>query len=144
MPRLAFICAPHVGLVPQDDDATAFVAKHAGSSVSADIRLQRSPQHNRMFWSVANTAFDNLPERFSGDWSSPHDMVKGLQLAMGITDQIKKPTKGGWEIVHVPKSLDFGNMDQTDFSTVSDLLFRAMAHCLGCSVTDLVDGRISA
>lgn len=143
MPRLAFT----VGLGrldPADDAARQWCAKHKGQHVTADVRIARSPEHNRLFWAVANKTFDNLPERYQ-HWHDAHDMVKGLQLALGITEPLLKPTKAGREVVEVPKSLDFGNMDQETFNTVSSLLFAGMAHMLGVTVDELVDeGRRAA
>lgn len=143
MPKLNLICTSYAVLNPADDEATAWLNKHKNTSVSAKIETQRSPEHNRMFWSVATKTFENLPEKYEGQWSDKRGMVKGLQMAFGICDQIKKPTKGGWEIVQVPKSLDFGNMEQDEFNEVSEKLFRGMAHMLGIDVVTLLDeGRV--
>jgi len=143
MPRLSFI----IGLSrldPANEEAQQWCAKHRGKTVSADVRIQRSPEHNRLFWAVANKTFANLPEKYA-HWHDPHDMVKGLQLAFGITEPLLKPTKDGREVVEVPKSLDFGNMDQTTFNTVSEALFKGMAHMLSVSVDELIEeGRIAA
>jgi len=124
--------------VAQDDDALAFLTKNDGKFVTAELKAQRSPEHNRMFWAVATRAHFNLPERFRR-WQTAHDMVKGLQLAFGITDQVLKPVKGGGMEVHEqPRSLDFGNMDQQEFNDVSSVLFKGMAHCLGVTVDELL------
>lgn len=139
--KLTFQVLPLVGaMVPRDDAAKAFLDKHSDKIVEVDApKVQRSPQHNRLFWAVANKTYGTLPDEYADQWMSPHDMVKGLQLAFGICDQIQKPVKGGWEIVQVPKSLDFGNMDQDEFNAVSEKLFRGMAHCLGVSVNELLE-----
>ena len=93
-----------------------------------------------MFWGVGGGAFANLPPYYADEWHSTHDMVKGLKLAFGITDQVMKPTKQGWEIHKYPKSLDFGNMKQDEFNSVSERLFKGMAHCLSISVPELLEG----
>jgi hypothetical protein len=139
--KLSLQCAHTLrSFVAQDDDGLAFLRKHDGEFVTGDFSLQRSPQHNRMFWNVAAGTFANLPAYYADEWHTRHDMVKGLELAFGITDQVMKPTKGGWEIVKYPKSLDFGNMKQDEFNHVSEKLFKGMAHCIGTSVQELLEG----
>lgn len=140
MPKLNLIVARHVGLLPTDLEASEWLDKHVGEAVTAEIRVQRSPQHNRMFWSVAAKTHANLPEPYSTHWPTPYDMTKGLQLAFGYVDQIMKPVKGGeWEVVRVPSSLDFSNMDQETFNEVSEKLFAGMAHCLNVTVDELLN-----
>lgn len=138
MTKLSVICGPS-GYIPTDDDGMKHLHKHAGRTMTAEFRTQRSPEHNRLFWAIANGTHANLPEPYASNWPTAYDMVKGLQLAFGICDQIKKPIRGSWEIVQIPKSLDFGNMTQDEFNTVSEMLFKGMAHCLGISVEALLD-----
>ena len=139
--KLTFQVLPLVGaMVPRDDAAKALLDKYSDKIVEVDTpKVQRSPQHNRLFWAVADKAYATLPDYYADEWMSSQDMVKGLQLAFGICDQLQKPVKGGWEIVQVPKSLDFGNMDQDEFNAVSEKLFRGMAQCLGVSVNELLE-----
>lgn len=138
MPKLNLICTANQGLIPADEEAETFLGKSFGKTFTVDVRVQRSPQHNRMFWAVANKTHANLPERFASQWPTTHDMVKGLQLAFGFCDQIMKPIEGGWEVVQIPQSLDFANMEQDRFNQVSEALFKGMAHCLGVTVEDLL------
>ena len=136
--KVSLQCIPTLrAFIAQDDDALAFLVKNDGTFVTADLKTQRSPEHNRMFWAVATRAHFNLPERFDR-WLTAHDMVKGLQLAFGITDQVLKPIKGGMEVHEQPRSLEFGNMDQQEFNDVSSVLFKGMAHCLGITVDELL------
>ena len=145
MPKLNFLIAASRDLAPADDVAQAWVGKHVGDFVSADIKLQRSPEHNRMFWSVANKAHNNLPEHYASQWPDAHAMVKGLQIAFGFVEPVMMPKKGEeWEVVKIPKSLDFANMSQDEFTATSDKLFLGMAHCLGVEVEALLDERYAA
>ena len=138
MPKLNLICVADCSLVPADDEARAYLYKRFGKSLTGEFREQRSPQHNRLFWAIADKVFENLPEPYASNWATKHAMVKGLEAAYGITDTVMKPTKSGWEIVQIPKSLDFGNMDQDEFNAVSEKLFKGMAHCLGVTVDELL------
>ncbi len=140
MPKLNLICAHHMGMVPVDDDGRAFLQKHMGKTVTAELKVQRSPQHNSMFWAVAQKTHDNLPDHYARAWPTKRDMVKSLQLVYGFTDKIMKPVKGGtWEVIQEPKSLDFSNMEQDEFNLVSEKLFEGMARCLSVTVDELLN-----
>ena len=139
MTKLTFKAEFGPRLTPTDEVAIAWCVKNQGKDVTGEFRTVRSPEHNRMFWAVASKAFENLPERFADYWPDKYAMVKGLQLALGFTETMVKPTREGREVVHVPKSLDFANMDQDEFNTTSDMLFRGMARMLGVDVPTLLE-----
>lgn len=138
MNKLSVICGPS-GFIPTDDVGSAFLHKHAGKTMTASFKVQRSPEHNRLFWAMANKTYDNLPEPYDQAWPSSYEMVKALELAFGFADQIKVPTLNGWEIVQQPVSLDFANMDQERFNYVSERLFAGMARLLDITVDELLN-----
>jgi len=145
VPKLNLICDHRGTMSPVDDEGSVFLNKHIGRTFTANLKVQRSPEHNRLFWAVANKAHKTLPDHYAQAWPTPYEMVKGLELAFGYTDKLMKPVKGGtWEVVQTPKSLDFGNMDQGEFNEVSADLFKGMAHALGITVDELLGAEEAA
>lgn len=133
---LTFRCAPHVGLIPVDDEGVEYVKKHPGQLVQGKFSQPRSLEQNAMLWAVATTTFENLPEKWEGKWSDKYRMVKGLQLALGIVDEIAVPTKEGVRIERQPSSI--ADMDRDQANEACDLLFRGMARLLGITVEQLL------
>ena len=133
---ITFRCAPHVGLIPVDDEGAAYIKKRPGELVQAKVSQPRSLEQNALLWAVATATFETLPEKWEGKWSDKYRMVKGLQLALGIVDEIAKPTKDGIEVVMAPSSI--AEMDKDEATAACDLLFRGMAKLLGVTVETLL------
>jgi hypothetical protein len=134
---LTFRCAPHVGLIPVDEEGAAYLAKRPGQHVEVKVSQPRSLEQNAKLWAVATTCFETLPEKWEGVWGDKYRMVKGLQLALGIVDEIAVPTKNGTEIQRHASSI--AEMDREEANAACDLLFRGMAKLLGVSVETLLN-----
>lgn len=130
-------CAPHVGFIPTSEDASDYLKANAGKLAQVKVSMPRSLEQNAMLWAVADVCFETLPEKWAGQWSDKYRMVKGLQLALGIVDEIAKPTKQGSEIIRVPSSI--ADMDREEATKACDLLFAGMARLLGTDVATLLN-----
>ena len=128
-------------LIPAGEDAEAWVNKRQGQLVMGKFSQPRSMTQNAMLWVVAQRTFDCLPEKWNDAWIDKYNMVKGLQLALGITDDTAKPTKDGVEIVRVPSSI--ADMDNEAANAACDTLFRGMARLLDVDVQTLL-GEVAA
>ena len=123
-------------LIPAGEDAEAWVNKRNGQLVSGKFSQPRSLEQNSLLWAVAEKTFDNLPARWDGIWADKYRMVKGLQLAVGITTDTAVPTKAGADIVMVPSSI--ADMDRDEATAACDLLFKGMARRLDVDVGTLL------
>ena len=123
-------------LIPAGEDAEAWVIKRNGQLVSGKYSQPRSLEQNSLLWAVAKKTFNNLPARWDGIWADKYRMVKGLQLAVGITTATAVPTKAGADIVMVPSSI--ADMDRDEATAACDLLFKGMARLLNIDVDTLL------
>lgn len=128
-------------LVPVGEDAEAWVNKRQGKLVSGKFSQPRSLEQNALLWALAERTFDSLPVKWQGQWADKYRMVKGLQLALGITDEIAVPTRDGVKIERWPSSI--ADMDKEAANAACDLLFRGMARLLDIDVAVLL-GEIAA
>jgi len=136
MPTLTVRCAPHVGFIPTDDEGADYVKKHAGKLAQVKVSQPRSLEQNSMLWGVAGVCYSNLPERLTAKWADEHTMVKGLQLRLGIVDEVATWDERGWRIVATPKSI--AGMEHAGATKAVNQLFEAMALLLGVSVKQLL------
>lgn len=137
MATFTFQCAGHVGLIPTDEEGLEYCKKRIGQHVQVKVSQPRSLEQNALLWAVATTTFDTLPEKWAGHWSDRYRMVKGLQLALGITDDVAVPTRNGIEIHRQPSSI--AEMDHDEANKACDLLFRGMARLLDVPVETLLN-----
>lgn len=124
-------------LIPYGEECEAWVNKRQGKLVQGKFSVPRSLEQNALLWAVAEKTFANLPERWDGVWPDKHRMVKGLQLALGITDDVAKPTKTGVEIHRTPSSI--ADMDWDEANAACDTLFKGMARLLDIDVGTLLE-----
>jgi hypothetical protein len=124
-------------LVPVDDEGAAYCKKRAGQHIQVKVSQPRSLEQNAMLWSVATFTLEHLPERYEDRWSDRYRLVKGLQMALGIVDEIAVPTKDGMQIVRTPSSI--AEMDHDEANAACDLLFRGMARLLDVTVDELLN-----
>lgn len=137
MATFTFKCAGHVGLIPTDDEGLEYCRKRIGQHVQVKVSQPRSLEQNAKLWAVATMVHENLPEKWEGRWPDKYRMVKGLQLALGIVDEIAVPTKDGMQVVRTPSSI--AEMDHDEANKACDLLFRGMARLLGVPVDELLN-----
>lgn len=99
------------GLKAVDDQGTDILRKiKVGEVVQCELNKPRNLAHHRKFWALLNTVW-----RSSGDWSSPYGVLIELKVRLGHVQEVLIRDTG--QIVHVPKSISFAQMDQTAFDT---------------------------
>ena len=131
--KLTFHCAPW-GLMPVDDEGHAYVTKHIAQLVQGEYKQPRSLDQNALLWAVAGEVFANLPERFQR-WPSYYHMVKGLQVRLGLIDEIATWDDDGWKITGQASSI--AEMNKDEATKAVDLLLDAMARLIGVDVEEL-------
>jgi hypothetical protein len=121
---------------PVDDEGRAYFAKRKGQMVVGKFSQPRSMEQNALLWAVAEKTFENLPEKWIGVWPDKYRMIKGLQVALGITDEIAVPGRDGMEVKRLPSSI--ADMSNEEANAACDLLFKGMARLLGVGVDTLL------
>lgn len=99
------------GLKPIDDNGINILRKiKVGEVIQCEINKPRNLAHHRKFWALLNTVW-----KAAGDWSSPYGVLVELKVNLGLITEARIHSTG--EIVHVPKSISFAQMDQTEFDS---------------------------
>lgn len=99
------------GLKAVDDNGVSVLRKIAvGEVIQCELNKPRNLAHHRKFWALLNVVWQS-----SGDWSSPYGLLIELKVRLGHVQQVLIRETG--EIVHVPKSISFAQMDQTEFDS---------------------------
>jgi hypothetical protein len=97
------------GLKPVDDQGVGVLRKiKVGEVIQCELNKPRNLAHHRKFWALLNVFW-----AASGDWSSPYMVLIELKVRLGHVQAVLIRETG--EIVHVPKSISFAQMDQTQF-----------------------------
>lgn len=125
-------------LVPHDQRAEEWAIKRNGQLVQGKFSVPRSLEQNSLLWAVAARTFKNLPEQYDSAWVDCYAMVKGLQLAFGITDDIAVPERGGGFRIERHAS-SIADMDNDAANKACDLLFKGMARLIGVDVETLLN-----
>lgn len=99
------------GLKPVDDQGTDLLRKiKVGEVVQCEVNRPRNLAHHRKFWALLNTFW-----QAAGDWSSPYGVLIELKVRLGHVQKVVIRETG--EIVSVPKSISFAQMDQGAFES---------------------------
>lgn len=97
------------GLRPVDDQGTDVLRKiKVGEVIQCELNKPRNLAHHRKFWALLNVFWGA-----TGDWSSPYGVLIELKIRLGHVQEVLIRETG--EIVKVPKSISFAQMDQTQF-----------------------------
>lgn len=108
---------PVKALVPSSHhDQTEFDKLRMGNQYKVDARKARNPDHHRKGFALINVIFENQ-ERYT----TLEDMLVELKLKTGwYTEHIRSDG----ELIYVPKSISFADMDQTQFEEFYDRVTR--------------------
>lgn len=99
------------GLKPVDDQGTGVLRKiKVGEVVQCEVNRPRNLAHHRKFWALLNVFW-----AAAGDWSSPYGVLIELKVRLGHVSKVVIRETG--EIVSVPRSISFAQMDQTEFDS---------------------------
>lgn len=97
------------GLRPYDDAGIEALRKiKVGEIVQCEITRPRNLAHHRKFWALLNVFW-----QATGDWSSTYGVLIELKVRLGHVQDVLIRETG--ELVKVPKSISFANMDQGEF-----------------------------
>ena len=84
-----------------------------GEVVQCEITRPRNLAHHRKFWALLNVFW-----QATGDWSSTYGVLIELKVRLGHVQEVLLRDTG--ELVRVPKSISFAQMDQTEFDVFYD------------------------
>lgn len=77
----------------------------------------RNPRFNRLLHKIGGLVVENI-ESFCS--YKPHDALKRLQIeANAGCDELKVFLHGKWELMRIPSSLSFENMDEGEYQEVA-------------------------
>lgn len=102
---------PH--LLPADEHSdTVFRKLRVHSEYKCDLRKARNPDHHRKGFALINLIFDSQEK-----YQNIEDMLVELKLLVGwYTEHVRS----NGELVYIPKSISFADMDQIAFETFYD------------------------
>lgn len=94
------------------NDEREFEKLKLGNHYKADLRKARNPDHHRKGFALINLIFDSQEK-----YATLEDLLVELKLQTGwYTEHVR--TSG--ELVYIPKSISFADMDQLAFETFYD------------------------
>jgi|DEB0MinimDraft_3_1074331.scaffolds.fasta_scaffold04331_3 hypothetical protein len=134
--KLTFLCSQFF-LIPTGEDAQAYLTKHSGELVQGEFKQPRSLEQNALLWAVAEQVYQNLPPQWEGKWPDKYRMVKGMQLYLGLTDDVLVPTTrgGGTKLERSPTSI--AEMTHDEATAAVDLLLDAMGKLVELTADEL-------
>jgi hypothetical protein len=125
-------------LIPVDKDQSALLEKlPLGSWVTIKVTQDRNPKFHRKYFAMLNATFDMQDE-----YSTLEDFRKVVTVGAGHCDFIPIKRKDGTDVIAVPKSISFENMDELEFQQVYEDSVRYIADCVlpyDCSPDELLD-----
>jgi hypothetical protein len=99
------------GLKPCDERGIEALRKlKVGEVVQCELTKPRNLAHHRKFWALLNVFW-----QAAGDWSSPYAVLIELKVRLGHVQKVVIRETG--EVVSVPKSISFAQMDQFEFDS---------------------------
>lgn len=100
-------------LCPIDDAGRMAVGRlPAGETVAVEFKRPRNLGHHRKFWALVSLIYQNQTH-----YNSPEALCDVIKVLAGYC--VVTRGKGGREI-HIPKSISFAAMDQTEFDQFWD------------------------
>ncbi len=92
-----------------EHDAAIFDKLKTGSFYKVDARKARNPDHHRKAFALINMIYENQEK-----YLTLEDMLVELKLKTGW---YMEHIRSNGELIYVPKSISFADMNQTDFET---------------------------
>jgi hypothetical protein len=93
-------------------DETALESLRMHSQYKADLKKARNPDHHRKGFALINLIF-NSQEKYT----TMEDLLTELKL---LTGWYREHVRSNGELVYIPKSISFADMDQMEFETFYD------------------------
>lgn len=100
-------------LVPANEvDQTAFEKLRMNTEYKCDLRKARNPDHHRKGFALITLIFDSQEK-----YLTMEDLLIELKLMCGW---YVEHVRSSGELVYIPKSISFADMDQLEFETFYD------------------------
>lgn len=113
------------GLKPVDDNGVEILRKiKVGEVIQCEVNKPRNLAHHRKFWALLNVVW-----KAAGDWSSPYGLLIELKVRLGHVQEVLLRDTG--QVVHVPKSISFAHMDQTEFDSFYECALMQLCEMAG-------------
>lgn len=93
-------------------DAEEFEKLRITSEYKCDLRKARNPDHHRKGFALIKLIFDSQEK-----YTTIEDVLTELKL---LTGWYRHHVRSNGEIVYLPKSISFADMDQTEFEEFYD------------------------
>lgn len=122
-------------LIPVDPLSEKEIFKLKDKTYSCTIKESRNPKHHNLVFGLAKFTVDNCHEESVWSGKDPYSIIKAIQLEVGSVEYIQK---FDGEIIAIPKSIAFENMDEDEFSHISDALFFYCAKILDIDQKELM------
>jgi hypothetical protein len=88
-------------------DETAFESLRVGTQYKCDLRKARNPDHHRKGFALIKLILDSQEK-----YTNIEDLLTELKLKVGW---YREHVRSNGELVYIPKSISFADMDQTEF-----------------------------
>ena len=122
------------GLVPcGDDDYEAKRKLKVGQTYTVEIRVARNVDFHRKYFALIAYAWEYLSEREVEAFRTKEGFRKSLEITAGHYEPIYDLETQTF--VHVPKSISFGSMDNTEFSDLYEKVKDVIFSIIGDRVT---------
>lgn len=101
-----------------------------------DIKKPRNILHHKKLFAVAKCVIANMPENSVWHNKAPYSLIKAAEMQAGYVDE---QIRLDGEVVFIPQSIKFENMDQAEFHILYDKIINIFAVMLNTTVKDLED-----
>jgi hypothetical protein len=113
------------GLEAADDDGATYLRRVPQNTVvRVEVWKPRNIKHHRKFFALLSVVNDS-----TGLWSSVDELLVELKFRVGLVDQVALRSTG--EIVKVPGSIAFHNMDDAAFDQFFDRCLAVLCEMAG-------------
>jgi hypothetical protein len=113
------------GLKAIDEHGIGILRKiKVGEVIQCELNKPRNLAHHRKFWALLNVVW-----QAAGEWSSPYGLLIELKVRLGLVQEVIIRSTG--ELVRVPKSISFAQMDQVEFDIFYEQALNALCEMAG-------------
>ncbi len=106
-----------------ETDFSAFMSLKPGNMYKCDIRRARNPDHHRKGFALIKLIFDSQEK-----YRTIEDLLVELKLQTGW---YREHIRANGELIYVPKSISFADMDQLEFGAFYETLIDAAIETYG-------------
>jgi Protein of unknown function (DUF1367) len=124
------------GFVPSDEESQELARKFkVGDVYRADVIKPRSYKHHKLFFSLITLTYQNLPEKFEGQWPTMDAFRYAVAEAAGYKEEY---TSVDGEVRVRAKSISYAALpDQVEFQRVFGAMMTVCARILDMGEPEL-------